>query len=66
IGNYGFVDQINALKWVQQHIEDFGGDPKNVTAFGISAGSASVHYHILTESSIFDRAICMSGSAPTL
>jgi len=66
VGNYGFVDQINALKWVREHIEDFGGDPQNVTAFGISAGSASVHYHILTGNPMFDRAICMSGSAPTL
>ncbi|KAI1622125.1 Carboxylesterase [Exophiala viscosa] len=66
IGNYGFVDQRNALKWVQNHIRDFGGDPDNVTAFGISAGSASVHYHILTGDPMFDRAICMSGSAPTL
>lgn len=65
-GNYGFVDQRNALKWVQNHIRDFGGDPDNVTAFGISAGSASVHFHILTGDPMFDRAICMSGSAPTL
>lgn len=37
-----------------------------MTAFGISAGSASIHYHILTGSPLFDRAILMSGSAPTL
>lgn len=66
VGNYGFVDQRNALRWVQDHIRDFGGDPDDVTAFGISAGSASVHYHILTGDPMFDRAICMSGSAPTL
>lgn len=65
-GNYGFVDQRNALRWVQNHINGFGGDPENVTAFGISAGSASVHFHILTGDPMFDRAICMSGSAPTL
>jgi carboxylesterase type B len=57
---------MQALEWVQDHIRDFGGDPDNVTAFGISAGSASVHYHILTGNPMFDRAICMSGSAPTL
>jgi carboxylesterase type B len=66
VGNYGFVDQRNALRWVSDHIRDFGGDPDNVTAFGISAGSASVHYHVLTGDPMFDRAICMSGSAPTL
>lgn len=65
-GNFGFVDQRNALEWVQQHIQDFGGDPDNVTAFGISAGSASVHHHILTGEPMFDRAICMSGAAPVL
>jgi hypothetical protein len=41
-GNYGFVDQRNALEWVRDHIRDCGGDPSNVTAFGISAGSDSV------------------------
>jgi carboxylesterase type B len=66
LGNYGIVDQRNAFEWVQDHIRDFGGDPKNVTAFGISAGSASVHFHMLTGKPLFDRAICMSGSGPTL
>lgn len=65
-GNFGLVDQRNALKWVQSHIRDFGGNPNNVTAFGISAGSASTHFHILTGDPLFDRAIMMSGSAPTL
>lgn len=65
LGNYGLVDQRNALLWVRDHIRDFGGDPANVTAFGISAGSASVHFHILSDP-LFDRAIMMSGSAPTL
>ena len=51
---------------MRDHISDFGGDPSNVTAFGISAGSASVHYHILTGDPLFDRAIMMSGAAPTL
>jgi carboxylesterase type B len=66
LGNYGLVDQRNAFDWVRSHIGDFGGDPSNVTAFGISAGSASIHYHILTGDPLFDRAILMSGAAPTL
>ena len=35
-GNFGTLDQIMALKWVQQNIEDFGGDKNNVTIFGLS------------------------------
>jgi carboxylesterase type B len=66
LGNYGFEDQRNALRWVHEHIRDFGGDAQNITAFGVSAGSASVHYHILTGDPMFDKAICMSGTGGTL
>jgi carboxylesterase type B len=46
--NNGLKDQVMALRWVQKNIQQFGGDPENVTIFGCSAGGASVHYHLLS------------------
>ncbi|KAL4864219.1 Alpha/Beta hydrolase protein [Aspergillus spectabilis] len=69
-GNYGIMDQIAALEWVQRNVQAFGGDPGNVTIGGASAGAASVY--ILRSSplarSLFSKAICESGPgvAPTI
>ncbi|XP_056630164.1 juvenile hormone esterase-like [Diorhabda sublineata] len=63
-GNFGLKDQVLALKWVQQNIRVFGGDPSKVILFGQSAGAASVGLHILSAQSagLFRGGICESGS----
>ncbi|XP_054609115.1 acetylcholinesterase [Dunckerocampus dactyliophorus] len=62
-GNVGLLDQRMALQWVQDNIHHFGGNPKQVTIFGESAGGASVGFHLLSPDSrpLFTRAILQSG-----
>ncbi|XP_062123471.1 esterase B1-like [Drosophila sulfurigaster albostrigata] len=64
-GNAGLKDQVLALKWIKNNCASFGGDSDCITVFGESAGSASVHYMMLTDQTqgLFHRAILQSGSA---
>ncbi|WP_185266526.1 carboxylesterase/lipase family protein [Halopseudomonas xiamenensis] len=65
-GNFGLMDQQQALRWVKNNIAGFGGNPDNVTLFGESAGGHSVLSHIVSpraqEEKLFNKAIIQSGS----
>ncbi len=64
-GNYALLDLVLALQWVQANIERFGGDPRNVTVFGQSAGGSAVCALMVSPAArgLFDKAIIQSGGA---
>ncbi|KOB68129.1 Neuroligin-3, partial [Operophtera brumata] len=66
VANYGLMDQIAALHWVQQNIALFGGDAGNVTMLGHGSGAACINFLMISPTvmpGLFHRAILLSGSA---
>ena len=64
-GNAGMFDQVMAIRWVKENIEQFGGDPGRITLMGESAGACSLSLHLLSplSRSLFTQAIMQSASA---
>jgi len=62
-GNYGHLDQVEALRWVKRNISRFGGDPSNVTVFGASSGALDICNLMASPiaTGLFQRAIMQSG-----
>lgn len=66
ISNFGLLDQIAALTWLQENISDFGGDPDNVTVMGESAGANDIAVLMVSPlaQGLFQRAVLQSGGWP--
>ena len=64
VANYGLLDQQQSLKWVQQNIASFGGNPNNITVFGESAGAIAIYAHLVSPmaNGLFQKAIIESGA----
>ena len=62
-GNFGMLDQVEALKWINDNIKNFGGNPGKVTIFGVSVGGSSVCLHLMSPLSkgLFHHVIAESG-----
>jgi len=66
VANYGLIDQLAALHWVQQAAPLFGGDPSRVTLMGHGSGAACVQFLVASPAAtpgLFQRAVLLSGSA---
>ncbi|XP_037076421.1 neuroligin-4, Y-linked-like [Pollicipes pollicipes] len=66
VTNNGLLDQIAALHWIQENVQEFGGDPDKVTLFGHGTGAACVSFLLNSPAvvtNLFHRAIVMSGSS---
>ncbi|XP_064471267.1 acetylcholinesterase-1-like isoform X2 [Ornithodoros turicata] len=67
-GNMGMYDQVEALRWIKNNVEYFGGDPNAITLAGQSAGAVSVHFHMMSPLSkgLFHKAVLLSGVSSTI